>query len=281
MRKKEEEVKRWNIATFISHHLNPTFSIPYLVILSHCHYDHILGLVPFLSQHSKPGHVQILASNHDREFLEPYKTLEEHSLCNSEKITCPKYAVSIWARHGKNVVYSHPSGPSMILPIKTLWTPGHTPDSLSWFDEQERVVYVGDSLYTRTSTDTENAPWGPEAAAPVLFPKEGDIELWWESVDKVLAFVQARNEHGKEGKRVMLSAGHVTTNVDAETVLKEVKAFMGRVLTDKVDFEERGMKRGERFGMWVEDGGRFSLGAPIRVVEQGRGKIPRDKWTLE
>ena len=79
-------------------------------------------------------------------------------------------------------------------------------------------------------------------------------------------------------KRVMLSAGHVTVGVDAMASLMGVREFMKRVLRDEVRFEEQAVKRGERFGSWSEEGGRFSLGAPVRVVEKGRVDIPGEEW---
>lgn len=52
----------------------------------------------------------------------------------------------------------------------------------------------------------------------------------------------------------------------------------GEGVEGAVRFEEAPEKRGERFGFWWEEGGRFSLGAPLRVVDEGRGGIPEDEW---
>ena len=52
---------------------------------------------------------------------------------------------------------------------------------------------------------------------------------------------------------------------------------MKRVLRDEVTFEEQPLKRGEPFGKWQEDG-RFSLGAPLRVIQEGRLSIPEEEW---
>ncbi|KAF3033839.1 hypothetical protein E8E11_001285 [Didymella keratinophila] len=255
---------QWNIRTFIDHHLNPSSSIPYLVILSHCHYDHILGLNPIL----RPAHMthstrtQIVSSAHDPSFISP-TNLRKHSLCGELGLRLPPYQTGVWAAHHQALEVVHPRlGAAMQLPITTLHTPGHTPDSLSWYDTDERALYVGDAFY--------------EAPAPILFPSEGDLKQWWGSVDMLVAFVQERNADG-EG-RVMLSAGHVTTGVDALHCLLEVKEFMRRVLRNEVHFEEEPMKRGERFGSWREEGGRFCLGAPLRLIEEGRKAIPVNDW---
>lgn len=260
---------QWNIRSFIDHHLNPTGATPYLVILSHCHYDHILGLGPILHPAKAAGLPQsastlITSSSYARSFLEPRATLREHSLCNSMSLACPAYKTTQWAHHNQQLSISHPRLQiiPLLLPITTLHTPGHTPDSLSWYDTEERALYVGDALY--------------EAPAPILFPSEGNLADWWRSVDMLIAFATGRNAaHGE--KRVTLSAGHFTVGVDALSCLLEVKAFMGRVLRDEVGFEEQPLKRGERFGQWQEEG-RFSLGAPLRIVTEGRREIPEEEW---
>jgi glyoxylase-like metal-dependent hydrolase (beta-lactamase superfamily II) len=193
-------------------------------------------------------------------------------------ISAPKYDTAIWAGDDQDIIYTHPSGVKMQLPIVTFHTPGHTPDSLTWYDTQERVLYVGDSFYDQMSPDSDNAPWGPEGPAPILFPNEGSLVDWWCSVDRLVAFVITKNAEA-EGARVKLAAGHVTSNADAGMFLIDVKDFVARVLRNVLSFEERPAKRGERFGMWSESGGgRFSLGAPVRLVEEGREKIPRVEW---
>jgi glyoxylase-like metal-dependent hydrolase (beta-lactamase superfamily II) len=279
-----------NIADFIRRHFNPDGDIPYLVMLSHCHYDHILGLEQLLqsSAHemiattSSRRHqdVTILSSSRAQSFATPYKVLMEHSLCNSEDLLAPVYQTSIRARDGEQIVYKHLLA-KLELPILTLHTPGHTPDSLSWYDSEERMLYVGDSFYAQESSDTRDAPWGPESPAPILFPNEGSIVDWWRSLEKLVALVDAKNQ--EKGKRVKLAAGHVTTDADAEEFLRNVKQFMAKVLRKEADFEEVPSKRGERFGTWTSkstEGAfhRFSLGAPLRIVEEGRESVPETEW---
>jgi glyoxylase-like metal-dependent hydrolase (beta-lactamase superfamily II) len=279
----------WNIANFIGQNFNPGGDIPYLVILSHCHYDHILGIEPLLGLnsdvHDLPTHgqheVTILSSSHARTFATPYEVLVEHSLCASEGLRAPVYQTSIWAEDIETIIYRHPSGSSIHLPIITLHTPGHTPDSLSWYDTEERVLYVGDSFYEQESNDTREAPWGPESPASILFPNEGNLLNWWRSLDKLVAFVDARNE--EQGARVTLAAGHVTAGVDAQEFLRDVRRSMATILRDEADFQEQPMKRGEHFGHWtikkqVDAASGFSLGAPLRIIQEGRNAIPKGEW---
>jgi glyoxylase-like metal-dependent hydrolase (beta-lactamase superfamily II) len=226
--------------------------------------------------------VTVVSSSHAQSFVTPYEVLMEHSLCTNEHLRAPKYKTSIWAADNEEIMYEHPDGGQMHLPIVALHTPGHTPDSLSWYDAEERALYVGDSFYTQESTDTQSSPWGPENPASILFPNEGDLATWWWSLKKLAAFVEARNIEGT--KRITLSAGHVATAVDAAACVKDVKGFMTRVLRDETYFEEQPAKRGARFGHWTENKprdaavGAFSLGAPLRVVREGRKNIPQQEW---
>jgi glyoxylase-like metal-dependent hydrolase (beta-lactamase superfamily II) len=281
-RNRTPKSQEWNIKTIIDHHLNPNNSIPYLIILSHCHYDHILGLNHLLHpthDAKTPQHnPTILSSSHSRSFTTPRHNLKKHSLCNALNLPCPLYSTSIWANHHQHITYTHPSsGNTMTLPLLTLHTPGHTPDSLSWYDAEERVLYTGDSFYEQESDDSRAAPWGREKASPILFPKEGDVVEWWRSVGEMVRFVGERNAEGV-GRRVVLAAGHVTAGRDAMDCLLGVRGFVAKVLRDEVGFEELPLKRGERFGLWSEHGSAFSLGAPFRVIEEARKAIPEVEW---
>jgi glyoxylase-like metal-dependent hydrolase (beta-lactamase superfamily II) len=74
--------------------LNPYGRKKYIIICSHCHYDHILGIPNFLS-----ADPTIIASGFDRSFI--LKDLDKHSLCKYVEVCTPKYEVAHWARHSK------------------------------------------------------------------------------------------------------------------------------------------------------------------------------------
>ena len=98
-------------------------------------------------------------------------------------------------------------------------------------------------------------------------------------------------------KRVTLSAAHVTSSTPALNALHAIRAFVARILRDEVPFAELETNRGERTGLWDdalseateaqevgEDDGElgkeltFSVKAPLRIIEEGRRKIPRKEW---
>ncbi|KAF4472420.1 hypothetical protein FALBO_652 [Fusarium albosuccineum] len=274
--------KTWTIKSFLEHHLNPKHEIPYLVILSHCHYDHILGLHSLLSKDDSEDacHVTVLASSHQPSFTDSYEKLAEHSLCNSIDMKPPIYHTAIWAKDWQQINYDHPAGHTMELPIVAIHTPGHTPDSLSWFDTESRTLYVGDSLYQQESNDSQSAPWGRESPAPIMFSNEASIFDWWKSIDKAKDFVQKENTSGKP--RVTLAAGHVTVLVDALSCLDKAKVFMARVLRGEVACVSWPERRGRAMGHWTDDAdgegcfGEFSVGAPIFIIEEGRRDLSQE-----
>ncbi|KIW70503.1 hypothetical protein PV04_02765 [Phialophora macrospora] len=187
----------WNIRTFLEFTINPGGRIPYLVMTTHCHYDHIMGIAKLLSSSAS---TTVLTSSHARSFVTPYANLQKHSLCNTLSLNAPEYDVGIWADDFSRVAYASPSGPSpfspgatILTPFTILHTPGHTPDSLSWYDSHLRLLCVGDSFYAKETRTTKEAKWGSEPAMPVIFNLESDLKEWWRSLDKVLRFVREKN----------------------------------------------------------------------------------------
>ncbi|KEF56813.1 uncharacterized protein A1O9_07003 [Exophiala aquamarina CBS 119918] len=163
-----------------------------------------------------PPPTTVLTSSRGKAFVTPYSNLQKHSLAGTLGLCAPKYDVGIWAEDYSQVVYDRspsptipqpdsqiPSPLAMTIQIRTpytiLHTPGHTPDSLSWYDAENRVLCVGDSFYLKETPFSNGAPWGPEPPMPTMFDKESDLADWWRSLHKVLDFVVIKNwELGKE-----------------------------------------------------------------------------------
>ncbi len=202
------EPEAWNLRTFLEYTINPGGKTPYLVMTTHCHYDHIMGIGMLPS-----ASTTVLSSSHAKAFISPYSRLQKHSLCGTISLQAPKYEVGIWAEDMSSVVFyptTSSSGSSIPTPYTILHTPGHTPDSLSWYDADLRLLCVGDSFYVKQSSATRDAKWGHEPPMPVMFDVESDLKEWWASLRKILKFVREKN-------------AEVQSNDEDEKVVKEPK----------------------------------------------------------
>lgn len=203
--------------------LNPEGKKQYIIICSHCHYDHILGIPQFLS--SDP---HIIASDFDRSFI--LEDLPSHSQCKWRDAPTPQYKISHWARHMEP--YSFKNTP---LRIQFLHIPGHVPDSLAWYDIDERHLYVGDTFYERKREipipelpdDAGTVPGMPATQAAIIFPHEGGNWVqYMSSLDLLLSFIQYENSvlrrrYGSgpsDPPRVKVGCGHLTYEAEAETM---------------------------------------------------------------
>jgi glyoxylase-like metal-dependent hydrolase (beta-lactamase superfamily II) len=301
---------RWNIGSFLEATINPKERLPYLIIMSHCHYDHILGIANLPKS-------TVLSSAYQKSFITPRSHLAEHSLCNDLGILVPDYRVDIWAEDFQELVLKPAGSQSIPTGITILQTPGHTPDSLSWYDStlSPPHIFVGDTLYERQSTITRHER---EPPMPTVFNVDSNLADWSKSIEKMIKFVRERNlELGTTASeaeddwvlvsqpkirrydqpRVMLGAAHVTVAVDAEKCLEEMRDFMNRILQDRVAHCRVNDEKGHEVWLWDDlldwetavyahqwsvAVGRFSVRAPLFVVEKERERlreqISNSKW---
>ena len=222
----------------------------YSIICSHCHYDHILGLAHFPASCS-----HIVASSFDKAFIE--ESLPENSLCKSLGISVPDYTVSQWAEDYEKV-YSSPH-----LNIQILHTPGHTPDELAYYDEDERHLFVGDTLYERVAKDQSY-----EQA--IQFPKEGNLIHYMQSLEKLITFVNEKNDEADKAP-VKIGCGHITSSVDASEIVLEVKQLFLDIFAGKVPIVQSKETRGEEVVLYQAEGEpRLSVCVPKRLVLDAR-----------
>jgi glyoxylase-like metal-dependent hydrolase (beta-lactamase superfamily II) len=171
----------------------------------------------------------------------------------------PQYTPKL-VPHGFTV--TSPTHPYTPLNITILHTPGHTPDEIAIYDASEMMLYVGDTLY-------ENAP--------IIFPNEGSLVTWLDSVDYLMAFVTEKNRipegmGGSGSREIMLNAGHETAMRPAKEVLADSKAFLEDVIAGREPVKGRQKGRGEDRLIYEQQGGRFSLWCPERLIEEARRK---------
>lgn len=153
--------------------------------------------------------------------------------------------------------------PDTSLNITILHTPGHTPDELAIYDANEMMLYVGDSLYEYE---------------PIIFPNEGSLLAWFESVDYLMTFVAERNKmteerHGSRAQEVLINAGHRTAAQPAIEVLSSSKAFMDDVIGGREPVKGRMKVRGQDNIVYEQEGGRFSLRCPEQLIKEARRRI--------
>ena len=135
-----------------------------------------------------------------------------------------------------------------------LHTPGHTPDELALWDDEEGMLYVGDTLYER---------------APIIFPNEGSIIQWLDTVNALLGLVR---DSGK-AEQVKVNCGHSTVDTAALDVLETARSFMMDVIEGREPVKRTMTKRGEEHVEYVQRGGRYSLICPERLVREARGAM--------
>ena len=191
------------------------------------------------------GDSPVVASGHDPAFVSP-ANLPAHSLCADLGIPTPSYTPSL-RPHGTHVENGDGEPLGMVL----LHTPGHTPDELALWDEEEAMLYVGDTLYER---------------APIIFPNEGSIVRWRATVDALIALLEASGK----GREARINCGHETAMAPALEVLRTTKAFVQDVIEGREPVKERMTKRGEQHVRYSQVGGRYSLICPERLVEEAR-----------
>lgn len=165
----------------------------------------------------------------------------------------PEYKVTNWAADAQPVVFA-----SKHLGLTIYHTPGHTPDELAVWDQHERVLYVGDTLYE----------W-----APILFSLSGNLEDYVATLHKLRGLVDDWNKGSTEDDRVMMACGHCTHNTPAAEFLYEVERFFDKIRRGLVSPVDKGMSPGREIplvGFDREDGW-FSFVGPKDLFDRFRG----------
>lgn len=81
------------------------------------------------------------------------------------------------------------------------------------------------------------------------------------------------NPHGFEQgqERMRLSSGHITYNADAEDIVSQARAFVLRIICDEIPVSKSLVRHGVLCDFYEEEGGRFGVLTPRRLVEEARG----------
>lgn len=231
----------------------------YMVISTHVHFDHIGGIHAF----SAAG-AHIVASGYDRNFLLP-KNRPASSLCENFNINTPRYKISHFANDHERLHYKGND-----LGLIVLQTPGHTPDELAVFDEDERVIFLGDTAYRRV----KHEPWGEKQDVPIILVLQSDWKDWLGSLKKLVKFVE---KHNNPTSRIIAACGHTTAGIPAGKLLHNALHFANRVADGDVPIIARlpgdevapgGTLGDAMFVFWQDDGNpEFSLIAPEDFID--------------
>lgn len=266
--------------TSIEHRKEPHHE--YIVICTHCHFDHIGGIQPFADA-SNP----IIASGHDKSFLSP-SNLPENSLCTKFGLPTPSYKIARFTKRGETLihVFDFPDGTGrhgakLDLGLTALHTPGHTPDSLAIYDRQESWLYIGDTAYHRKA----EMPWGAMQDVPIVFPPQGNWRDFRASLKFLICFVEHEQQRysNTNGHIIRLAAGHTTSAALAAPMLKTVLRFFDAIIAGKVPVAGEmpgdhvvpsGSLGPDAFTLWQdnEKWPDFSLIAPSRFLDEYRGE---------
>ena len=242
---------------FIRQEFPQASEYPFMVICTHCHFDHIGGIEAFAREGAA-----ILASAYDPAFLDP-KDRSANSLCEAFGTPTPKFEVTKYCFYGEKLEHEGHD-----LNLMVLHTPGHTPDSMAIYDSQERWLFTGDTLYKRVAT----MPWGEIQDVPIILPLQGDWRAFIASMNKLLAFAKMEEQNATSDQRLRLAAGHTTSHAIATEVLATAIEFVHRVEKGEVpvilkvpgDQVAPGGTLGDaEFWMWQDEGEpEYSLMAP-------------------
>jgi glyoxylase-like metal-dependent hydrolase (beta-lactamase superfamily II) len=262
--------------------LNPNGEKKYIILCTHCHYDHILGIPTFL-----PTHPHIIASSFQPSFI--LSDLPTNSQCKALGIPTPEYTITHWARHLEYLTLEDRS-----FRIQFLHIPGHTPDSLAWYDIDEKTLYVGDTFYERERAipipelPSNDGPSPNPLQSAIIFPNEGANWIqFMSSLDLLSSFVQHKNAELRRRytdtdlceilPRVRVCCGHLTYNADALEMVTQVRVLFERIIRGHVPVKRSLMRRGVLHNFWLEEGSRFSVLAPRRLAEEAREHFGQEK----
>lgn len=244
----------------------------YMIICTHCHYDHICGITSFVPQlaelasqwfTSANQETTVVASSFSKSFLSP-SSLPHSSLCHENGLPTPQYYIT-FAADGEWLEHNDQQ-----LRLRVLHTPGHTPDSLAVYDEAEHWLFTGDSFYLRKCV----LPDGEDFRQAIAFGEAGNWTHFEQSCKMLLKFVDGmeissrvlriddRGDH-----KIRIGCGHTTDAEPAKELLQAVLKYFRRVaVTFEVPIKERSVKRGTKYALWQEAGDPdFSIVAPERL----------------
>mmetsp|Transcript_47215 Transcript_47215/g.109209 ORF Transcript_47215/g.109209 Transcript_47215/m.109209 type:complete len:327 (+) Transcript_47215:63-1043(+) len=166
------------------------------VVNTHVHYDHIMGNHSFCRPggHALRGGCRgICQGARDKRFSQAWS---DTSLGKKVGATIHDFCVTQWLEEGHKI-YLDDAVPSEAEALEVLYTPGHTPDSISLYLPVENRLFTGDLIYP---------------GSIFLFLPGSSLEEFRESLQKLQRFA-AQHPPG-----LTLSCGHISHSLKVETL---------------------------------------------------------------
>lgn len=194
---------------YIDQHIN-TEKLPYFVICTHSHFDHVGSNYQFPEG--------ICFGGADAAFTQSVQGLLKPFKNGGAGDPVKPFTISRWLQEGDLI----PLGPAPEDGcLEILHTPGHSPDSISLWDAQEQRIFSGDFLYPAAGWDNLLAPpGGLYAAQPGC-----DLYAYLEAMHKFRKFIALKTEDGLPA--ITLACGHNSYSEDVQFVTSAIELLEG------------------------------------------------------
>lgn len=133
-----------NYKNFVDSHINKA-GLPYLIINTHVHFDHVGGNHFF---ETSPGFLGTCLSGRNQVFTQNYE-LNSLAMAHHGAVLKP-FKIDRWLNDG-DLIYLNDANQTVDTALRVVYTPGHTPDSIALVLPCERRVFIGDSVYPFTA----------------------------------------------------------------------------------------------------------------------------------
>jgi len=132
-----------NYFAFLNTEVNKK-NLPYLVVCSHVHFDHVGGNYQFQTDKC----LGICMGSYNKTFSQNVE-INSLALAHHGAKVLP-FTVTRWVQDG-DFIYLDDNNKSKELSLEVITTPGHTPDSIALYAHFEKRLFVGDNIYPYTA----------------------------------------------------------------------------------------------------------------------------------
>ncbi|KAJ5542081.1 hypothetical protein N7535_004501 [Penicillium sp. DV-2018c] len=194
--------------------LNPDGRLPYVILITHCHYDHIVlqtgGLESF-----EGSSYQVYCSKIVLSEIIANSRLHHDSL--RESLSLPPMELDLKRVTGVEDEYAVEAD-GVDLNLQIVHAPGHSPDHMVVVDLDQRTIFLGDSAYEQS---------------PLFYAYGGDLVLHVQTLARLEGLLTSYEK--REGARIWTAAcGHFSSGLHAVSLLRRTKNFILDVIEGKI-----------------------------------------------